>query len=79
MTVYIFLFIDFLCILFMIRNHMVYEFRRKLLGKIAEIAREDLALKYLAEMIIVKYDDMLWLFWKPLKSFYSEEILKLLE
>lgn len=66
-------------IIFLVRHQTVFEFRRRLLKEIDTISRYDVAIKLLNEMMAVKYSDMVLQWWKPLKSFYSKEILKLLD
>ncbi len=62
-----------------IRNNAVFHFRQKLLKATNQIARHDIAIKFLDELMKVSYNDMVWQWWKPCKSFYSKDILKLLE
>ena len=62
-----------------LRHQEVFNFRQRLLRGVDEIARPEVALKYLNEMVAVDYHKMVWQFWKPCRSFYSEEVLKLLD
>ncbi len=65
-------------VVILVRNQIVFNFRRKLLRATNEIERDDVAMKLLNEMMDVSYHDMVWQFWRPVKSFYSKETLKLL-
>ncbi len=68
-----------ICILLFIRNRMVYLYQMKLISSAKELVRLDIALKMLREMQKVDYTDMVFIFWKPVRSFYSQELLNLLD
>jgi len=75
----IFFILQGLCIILYIRNELLGAFRLRLLDEIHQIARDEVALKLLKEEVSVSYEAMLFQFWRPFKSFYSEELMKLLE
>ncbi len=76
---WIFLTLFGFAIMILLRNERVYTFRRRLSLEVNTIARREVALKFLVELLTVPYQDMVFKFWKPLRSFYSEDILKLLD
>ena len=63
----------------LIRNNKVYAFRRSLIQGISTIVRAEIRYAYIIEYERVSYEDMVWQFWRPLRSFYSKELLKLLD
>lgn len=63
----------------LIRNEVVYHFRRRLIAAVCDIVRADVAIPFLDELKRVRYNDMVFEFWKPCRSFFSKEILKLLD
>lgn len=62
-----------------IRNDIVFRFRMKLLNSVDNIVRPEVVIKLLYQIHQVSYQEMVWKFWRPLKSFYPEEILQLLD
>ncbi len=59
------------------RNFAVYKYRIDRLNKMMEIIDSgdlEKSQKLLSEFERVSYDKMVWLFWKPLKSFFKLEI-----
>ncbi len=68
-----------LCIYLLVRNQIVFNYRRKLLNATRDIVRPEVALKYLAEFDKAPYAEMVWQFWRPLDSFFSKEFTELIK
>ncbi len=66
-------------LIILVRNEAVFRFRQKLIKNLDQVARDDIALTCLVEMGRVRYVDMVWQWWKPLRSFYSKDLIKLLD
>lgn len=65
-------------IILTVRNFVVSRYRTAMLLRVYEAANRDAAddRDYdwrFEEMGAVSYDQMFWLFWKPLKSFYPKD------
>lgn len=72
---FIVLALNFACVAFLIRNEMVYKFRRHLINEMYDIVRPETREPLVQEFRSVEYKTMVWHFWKPLKSFYSKEFI----
>ena len=65
----------FLLIYLCIRNEMIFKERRKILKGLQDNTYYSFGEK-LNEYDSISYDEMLFKFWKPIKSFYDYEIFK---
>lgn len=68
--------LNFVFLVFVIRNEMVYRFRRNLINEIFDIIRPEIRDPLIQEFRSVSYNDMVLHFWKPLPTFYSKELLQ---
>ncbi len=66
-------------IIMLFRNQQVYKFRRRLLDALDDIHRHDIIMRCLDEMREVDYHEMVYKFWRSPKSFYTPELIKLLD
>lgn len=66
-----------LCILLIIRNYMVHNYRMKILKQMEKSLRIDSYEQWDKKMNYFKsisYDKMVFNFWKPVNKFYDEKI-----
>lgn len=66
------------CVFMLIRNFLVYRYRRHLLDRIHFLGKEDINSNRdwvwrFDVFMSVSYDAMLFRFWWPLKSFYPDK------
>lgn len=65
-----------LCFVMLIRNNMVYRYRTEMVRRISAASKQNLLDEWMwryDEFDAVPYGDMVFKFWKPLKSFYPRD------